>query len=286
MLSYDKQRQLIIVCILGIILTVILAVVALVLIWKPTPVKEKVYKVGEVEMVTLNSDDLLNEYYIRLKTKFENSDIDGLADLVSPDYYTYTGKTREDVKTMLTDSDLLGKSLSLENGVLYSIEGYNNVYALTLKSDGEVYSINIVVREYAPEQYTISFDNFIDYREQVYAGTANSVELRITKMARYTTSMTCKFRITNNYKDTITLNADKENGAVPFVSSMTEAVKYASMCTIANQSLEIPSGMAREIEATYNMTNLTDYMTYNVFVLNGAVFNGTDGEVALEYYLY
>ena len=71
MLSYDKQRQLIIVCILGIILTVILAVVARVFIWRPTPEKEKVYKVGEVEMITLNDNDLLNEYYIRLKTKFE-----------------------------------------------------------------------------------------------------------------------------------------------------------------------------------------------------------------------
>ena len=286
MLSYDKQRQLIIVCILGIILTVILAVVALVLIWRPTPEKEKVYKVGEVEMITLNDDDLLNEYYIRLKTKFENSDIDGLADLVSPDYYTYTGKTREDVKTMLTDSNLLGKSLSLENGALYAITGYNNVYALTLKPDGEVYSMTIVVREYAPEQYTISFDNFIDYKEHVYEGTSNSVNLKITKMARYTTSMVCKLRITNNYKDTITLNAAKENNAIPFVSSMTEAVKYASMCTIANQSLEIPSGMAREIEVTYNMSKITDYMTYNVLVLNGTTFNGTDGEVGLEYYLY
>lgn len=286
MLSYDKQRQLIIVCILGIILTVILAIVALVLIWKPTPEKEKVYKVGEVEMITLNDNDLLNEYYIRLKTKFENSDIEGLADMVSPDYYTYTGKTKEDVKTMLTESELLGKSVSLENGVVYSITGYNRVYSLTLRPDGEAYSITIVVREYAPEQYTISFDNFIDYKENVYSGSANSVELRITKMARYTTSMTCKLRITNNYKDTITLNAAKENNAVPFVSSMTEAVKYASMCTIANQSLEIPSGMAREIEATYNMAKITDYMTYNVLVLNGTQFNGIDGEVGLEYYIY
>lgn len=285
MLSYDKQRQLIIVCILGIILTVIIAVVALVLIWKPTPEKEKVYKVGEVEMVTLKDEDMLNEYYIRLKNKFENSDIDGLADMVSADYYTYTSKTKADVKTMLTESNLLGKSLSLENGQVYSITGYNRVYSLTLRPDGEVYSLTIVVREYAPEQYTISFDNFIDCKENVYSGSANSVELRITKMTRFTTSMTCKLRITNNYKDTIVLNAGKENNAVPFVSSMTEKVKYASMCTIANQSLEIPSGMAREIEATYNMSTLTDYMTYNVLVLNGTLFNGIDGEIGLEYYL-
>ena len=37
----EKQRQLLIVGILGIILTIILAIVALVLIWRPEPEKEK-----------------------------------------------------------------------------------------------------------------------------------------------------------------------------------------------------------------------------------------------------
>lgn len=286
MLSYERQRQLLIVGILGIILVVILAIVALVLIWRPAPEEKKEFKVGQVDGVSLTEDDMLNEYYTRIRTMLENSNVEGICDLVGEDYYTHTGKTREDIKQMLEDSSMLGKSISLEEGVLYDVDGYNHVYVLDLKSDGEVYAMNIVVREEAPEKYSIAFDKFIDYTENVYAGSANSVELRAIRRVRYTTSVSYRLRITNNYKDVVIINADKSNDAVPFVSSMTQQAKIATMCTIANQSLEIPAGMTREIDVTYNMSRETDYSTYNVLVLNNIQYVGIEGITGLEYYLY
>ncbi len=286
MLSYEKQRQLLIVGILGIILVVILAIVALVLIWRPEPEAKKVFKVGQVDGVSLTEDDMLNEYYTRIKTMLENSDVEGICDIVGEDYYSYTGKSREDIKQMLEDSSMLGKSVALEEGILYDVDEYNNIYVLDLKSDGEVYSMNIVVREEAPEKYSIAFDKFIDYKENVYAGNANSVELRAIRRVRYTTSVAYRLRITNNYKDVVIINADKSNDAVPFVSSMTQQAKIATMCTIANQSLEIPAGMTREIDVTYNMSTETDYSTYNVLVLNNIQYVGIEGITGLEYYLY
>ncbi len=286
MLSYDKQRQLVIVCILGIILTVIIAGAVLFFIWKPQEVKEKGYKLGEVDLVALDSNAMLNEYYNRLKGLLQNSDLDAICDLVSDDYYKYTGKTREDIKNYLTEANVLGKSLSLSNGLVYSTIEYNNVYELNLKSDGEIYSINIIVREVAPEDYTIAFDKFIDSRENVYRGTVNSVELSIAKITRFTTSMTCTLRVTNGYHEMVTLNANGKNSAVPIVSSMYETAKNPVMCDIANQSLQIPSGMAREFDVIYNMGSVTDYMYFDVFVLDGVSYTGIEGTSGLEYYIY
>ena len=67
---------------------------------------------------------------------------------------------------------------------------------------------------------------------------------------------------------------------------MTQQSKVASMCTIANQSLEIPAGMTREFDVTYNMSLATDYSTYNVLVLNNDEYVGIDGVTGLEYYIY
>ena len=51
MLDYEKQRKLVILFMIGVVLVVIFLIVSLIVIWTPEPEKELEYQVGVVEIV-------------------------------------------------------------------------------------------------------------------------------------------------------------------------------------------------------------------------------------------
>ena len=283
MLSYDKQRQLLIVCILGIILTVIIAIATLFFIWRSKPEKQYVFEVGKVESTIFEKEDVIQKYYKDFEKKLHDSDTEGILALVGEDYLEYNQFTKEDVRKYLEESNMYGKSITLEKSLAYSADGYNNVYVLDIKSDGEFYSLNVVIREKSPEKYTIAFDKFIDYSEKVYNGAVESIALNVLERVRYTTAVTYRFRVMNNYHEAIIINSNKSNNPIPIVSTKTQNSKQAVTSTIMNMDLRIEPNTAREFEATYSILNPSDYYNYNVFVLNEVKYQNVDGTMNLEY---
>lgn len=284
MLDYDKQRTLIVVCILAIILTIVISIVALVFIWKPEPVEENKFEVGMVTATTVTENDILKKHYETISKLLEENKIDEFCKFIGKDYLEYYNYTIDDVKALLENRMITGKNLELANSAIYSIIGYTKVYYLELKSVGEIYTLGIVIREKTPENYTITLDKFIDYSTNSYANSSNSVELSVLKRARFTTNVEYRIRITNNYHDAITLNTNKTTSSLILVAADGKFKKPVTY-SLFGISETIPAGQSREYEATFNINEDMDFLLYNVFVLKDVSYTGMGGTSSLEYYM-
>jgi len=285
MLDYKKQRQLIIGCVLAIVVVVILSILYLISIWKPEPEKEKVYEVGNVELVEMDEEKVLKEYYKKISDMLMNSKTDEILNLVAEDYMKYYNYTIDDIKAYIENKNILNKKLELSNGQAYLVDGYSSVYSLDIKAMGEIYSLNIVIREKSPDNYTIAFDKFIDYKEHTYSGVSNSVELRVQKRARFTNSVEYRVRVTNNYDNSISINTNKEADGVILANANDGTIKNPILLSFTNQIVTLEPGFSKEFDVAYSMEEELDFYAYNVLLLKGVTYSGLNGTSNLEFYM-
>ena len=283
MLDYEKQRQLVIVFILGVILVVIVSIVALVLIWLPES-EEEVFEVGQVKSESISVNDILIKYYNQISELLLNEDTDKLYSLVGSDYLEYNELTKEDVIEYLKDKGVMGKRLELVTTRTYNVPNYSNVYYLDIKATNEIYSIGVVVREISPENYTITFDKFIDFSKDVYKSTVNSVEMHIFERVRYTNSVEYKFKITNNYAKSIVVNNNSLAQAILLAGAQSQA-KQPVMTTLSTTRITLEPGDYRPFSAVFNIGDTYDYWLYNTLVLKDVLYDGMLGTTNIEFNL-
>ena len=284
MLDYDKQRDLIKLFTLGVILVVIFTVIALVLIWKPEKEKEKVFEVGKVDSVILGEGAILNNYYEQISKWLMEEDLDSIVSLVAEDYLEYNKQTRQDVKEYLSGKGIIGKNLELIESRTYSVPGYSSVYYLDIKAVNEIYSLTVVIREVSPNNYTIAFDKFIDYSRNLYNETVNSIQMEIYERVRYTNSVEYTFRLKNNYDRSVTINSNNQANSVLLVSTSSTA-KSPALNTMAAIQVKLETGQFRPFTVVYNMKDEFDYLTYNTLVLKDVLYDGMQGTTNIEYVL-
>ena len=284
MLDYEKQRQLVIVFILGVILVVIFSIVALVFIWLPEKEEEEVFEVGKVKSESFQEEDILIKYYNQIANMFLQEDTDKIYSLVGKDYLEYNKLTKEDVKKYLEDKGILGRKLELVTTRSYNVPGYSNVYYLDIKATNEVYSIGIVIREISPENYTIAFDKFIDFSKDIYSETVNSIEMQIFERVRYTNSVEFKFKLTNNYDKKVVINSNSLAHAILLVGAQSKA-KQPIMTTLSTARIELQPGAYRPFSAVFNIDDTYDYWMYSTLVLKDVLYDGMEGTTNIEYSL-
>ena len=284
MLDYEKQRQLIVIFIIAVVLVVIFSIIALIFIWMPKKEAEVIFEVGKVENEIVNETDMLYYYYKEISQMLINSNTDAISNLVSQDYLEYKKMTKEDIKTYLVEKEVLGKQLELVTSNTYRVIGYSNVYYLDIKAVDEIYSVGVVIKEISPENYTISFDKFIDYSKDIYKQTVNSVELEIYGRVRFINSVQYEFNLRNNYDKNITVNSKSLAHAILLVSSNSSA-KVPIMTTLSTARVDIEPHFYKSFTAVYQIGDSYDYYTYNTLVLKDVLYDGMDGVTDIEYSL-
>ena len=284
MLDYEKQRQLIVIFIIAVVLVVIFSIIALIFIWMPKKEAEVIFEVGKVENEIVNETDMLYYYYKEISQMLINSNTDAISNLVSQDYLEYKKMTKEDIKTYLVEKEVLGKQLELVTSNTYRVIGYSNVYYLDIKAVDEIYSVGVVIKEISPENYTISFDKFIDYSKDIYKQTVNSVELEIYGRVRFINSVQYEFNLRNNYDKNITVNSKSLAHAILLVSSNSSA-KVPIMTTLSTARVDIEPHFYKSFTAVYQIGDSYDYYTYNTLVLKDVLYDGMDGVTDIEYNL-
>ena len=241
------------------------------------------FEVGTVTVQGNSEEDIITRYFEKISNLLKENKIDEFCALIGNDYLEYYNYTLDDVKASLQERNIIGKQLELANAYVYTILDYANVYYLELKSPGEVYSLSVIIRENAPEDYTIALDKFIDYKTNTSIATVNSVELQVLERARFTTNVEYRVRITNNYHDAITLNTNKTASNLVLVASNGKFKKPVSLSLAGAET--IPSGQSREYDVTYNISEDMDYLLYSIFVLKDVSYTGMSGVASLEYYM-
>ncbi|MBQ8043800.1 MAG: hypothetical protein IJ272_06610 [Clostridia bacterium] len=286
MLDYESQRKLIIVFILAAILTVIITIVVLVFIWIPDNVAEaeQQFEVGKIEQQSSTEEAVVEKYYKQLYVMFRNNDLDEIYNLVGQDYLKYFNYDKQDIIDFLRRKSVLTKGLELAQYKSFLLDGYSNVYELDLKAKDEAYAINIVIREKSPNDYTITFDKFIDYKENDYTFTKDSIKLNIDKKIRYTNSVQYDFKLTNSYNKEIKVNSGASGNPIILVNSQKET-RRPVMTTLAVSEITMQPGEGRSFTAVFDIEDTYDYVTYSTLVIKNIQFAGIQGTDNLEFKL-
>ena len=284
MLDYDGQRKAITIFVLGVVLVIIVTIFVLIFIWIPKEEKEEKqeYKVGIVESKTIQESDVVNKYYDEIYVLILNNDIDRLYELLSTDYIEYNEYDKDKITEYLRNKEILGKSLELVQYESIFLIGYNNVYSLDLKVKNEAYSLNVIIKETAPEEYTISFDKFIDYSKNVYDETIN---MNIYAVVRYVNSVEYDFKLTNNYSKEVKINSSNAVTPILLVSTQ-EKSKRPIMTTLPTSEIVFKSKESRNFKAVFNIEDVYDYITYNTLVLKNIEYTGIVGTSNLEFTMF
>lgn len=285
-MDYEKQRKLLVVFILALILVVIATLAALVVIWIPDPETEEdeQFIVGKVNQQTVTEEEVVKKYYEQLYVLFANSDLDGIYELVGEDYLEYYELEKEEVIEWLKEKNVTSKMLELSQYKAFMLAGYSNVYEFDLKAKDEAYSVNVVIRESSPNNYTIAFDKFIDYKKDVYTSTKDSVKLDIYERIQYTNSIQYEIKLTNCYNKNIKINLDKSATPIILVNSQSE-VRIPIMTTLATVEVELEPEESRIFTAAFDIEDEYDYITYNTLVIKDLQYEGIQGTDNLEFTL-
>ena len=285
MIDYENQRKLVVVFILAVILTVIFTIIALVFIWIPDNKEvEQKFEVGKIERPDSSEQAVVENYYKQLYILFLNKDLDAIYDLVGKDYLEYYKYDKQQLLNMLEEKNVFSRGLELVQYKTYVLQGYNNIYEFDLKVKNEAYSINVVLREKSPNNYTVAFDGFIDYDKSTYTATLNSIKLDIAERIRYTNSVQYEFKLTNNYNKTVKINEGGTGNPVILVNS-SGASKRPIMSTLNAAEITIYSKETRNFTVVFDIEDTYDYVTYNMLVLKNSQFEGMQGSSNLEFTL-
>jgi len=286
MLDYESQRKLIIVFILAAILTVIVTIVILVFIWLPDNDKEaeQQFAVGKIEIHPSTEEAIIERYYKQLYILFRNNDLDAIYNLVGKDYLEYFKYDKQDVIDLLREKGVLTRGLELAQYKSFMVNGYSSIYELDLKVKDEAYAINIVIREISPNNYTISFDKFIDYTNDTYTSTKDSIKLDIYEKVRYTNSVQYEFKLINGYNKNVKINSGASGNPVILVNSQGET-RRPVMNTLSVTEITLEPGQSRTFTTVFDIEDVYDFITYNTLVIKNAQFEGIQGTDNLEFVL-
>lgn len=285
-MDYESQRKLIIVFILATVLTIIITIAVLVFIWLPDDdsKKEQEYVVGKIEQQSSNEEAIVEKYYKQLYILFLNNDLDAIYNLVGKDYLEYFDYDKQDIIDYLREKSILTRGVEIVQYKSYVLAGYSSVYEFDLKVKNEAYSINVVIREKSPNNYTLAFDKFIDCIENAYSNTKDSIKLNIDKKIRYTNSVQYEIKLTNNYNRNVKINASGSGNPIILVNSQGEA-RRPVMTTLSAAEITIESKQDRIFTAVFDIEETYDYLTYNTLVIKNTQFDGIQGTDNLEFIL-
>jgi len=284
MLDYETQRKLIIIFILATILVSISAIVALVFIWTPNKdvEAEKQFEVGKIEAPSSSAGDVIQKYYKQLYVMFLNNDLDQIYSLVGNDYLQYFDYDKQDIVNLLREKNVLTSGLELAQYKSFVLPGYSSVYELDLKVKNEAYAINVVIREMSPNNYTIAFDKFIDYKENVYSETKDSIKLDIYERIRYTNSLQYEVKLTNGYNKNVKINSGATGNPIILVNGQDQ-VRRPVLTTLSAVEADMKPGENRAFTAVFDIESEYDFITYNLLVLKNIQYEGMQGMDELEF---
>ena len=212
-----SKLPLVIVLALGVVGAVIVAVYCFIGIWTksyddPKEENKTVSKdVGHYEKIfdkSLNSQ--VKEYADSILFHLATSDTDWIFQNLNSEYITYTNYNSDKLKSHLKDKGILGKTLQVENYTNTISKNNNRVVVLNIKTSDNTIRDRIVVTEYSPNNYSLSFDDFISYTKTPETLKSTGVDVIVKEQVVFTQFIKMNITIANNTSNNFILNSNKE----------------------------------------------------------------------------
>lgn len=201
----ENPRLFAIVCIISIVATVILAIFLLFIVWFPDRKKNiKQFSENDVEMklgtykpIFVSEKEVLEDYINYTLAVFAGGDEILLNEIVLPEYLTYKGIGKSELKKLLTKKGVIGKKLIFSDYRVTLNPRYGKIFEVDFKSYDGLFSDKLLIIEKSPNNFKISFDNFVGLDTKPKTYTKEGFRLNITEIKELTTIVSLKVTITN-----------------------------------------------------------------------------------------
>lgn len=273
MLDEDKQRQVTILIITGIVIVSIVTICILISIWMPKSSEENEdkFEVGKVKFDTISTDDVVKKYYSEIFALMLNKDYDALYKKLNKDYIAYSKMTVTKLKDKLENANVSGTLLELNQ---YNNGAYENnyVYTLNLKAKESTNDITLTVIEESPNNYTICFDDFVGYKENAYDNTIDSINIKVDEVTYYSSNVTYNITLKNMHNNNIIINSEKLYEGIYLLDSSGNIIQPSNV-VFAGRTIEIIPNGTKSLEISFNIDSLNFY-SISGFVVRGVKYLG------------
>lgn len=251
MIDLRDRKDLIVILIVAVILILGLTIFSLVMIWKPAKEKEEEFEVGKYNYESKSDEEILEDYIDEIGAYLRDGDYNSLYSIVGTDYSLYTNLTVNSLKEKCEKLKISGQEIYLESYEIKEINGLNKLYFAVVRGKVSNISTMIVIREYSPKNYSITFDNFVARYANNSNKTAENVRLLVEYEYYTTTQAEYKVKITNANSNSIYINSAEYADGV-YLGFTSDKITPVNSVT-AYKKKEIKSGESIYLTLKFNM---------------------------------
>lgn len=265
----DNGSKILILCMLGIVAIIIIAIYLLISIWKPEPVNDNTKnennkeetsqvstKIGTYSNKVVKEDENIVDYSENINNGLFTSNIDYVYSITSPEYLSYFNLDKEGLKQLLIQKGMYGKSLEMSSYVSKKLNN-NRIFRINVKSDENGLiddSINII--ENSPNNYKIAFDRFLHYDKEPIEYIREELKITISEKAVFDTLLKVRLSITNTTDNSVVIN-QKQSYECIYLNAYGEKTYTPSVSPISSRIITIEKGSTFNFNLTFNIDDLS-----------------------------
>lgn len=282
MLNDEKQRQITILIITGIVIVSIITILILISIWTPAkeePISDE-FRVGYIDYEQYTDEDIVKNYYTKIMVNFLNSDYEKIYNNLSKDYIEYSNMTLTKLKDKLENMQIVGKVLQLNSFQKSYLNDYT-IYYVNLQAQGDASDITIVIREYSPENYSISFDDFIYMDENIYNKTYESLNLNVNRVIYTVDKVKYNITLTNKFSGNIVINSKKLYEGI-YLKDLSDNIKSPYSVTFGGSEIKLIENQKKDFEVIYDIEDMS-YSYIKGLVVRDVFYNSINKTTDVTY---
>lgn len=209
----NKKIYLAIVSLVGV-LFVLIFIMLIIFIWKK-PINStnnestEDMKLGKYSNVTFSIEEQARLYTSNISTFLSSGDYEQLFNILKKEYIEYNSFDVAKFREYIIGKKINNKRFSLKE---YKTSSYNGMKIIKLNlqdENDENFNFVVNVFEASPNDYTIAFDNFVDYIPEEKKYNIDSLEVVLYNQVYYSNEYRTSIKITNKGLNNFLLNKDK-----------------------------------------------------------------------------
>ncbi|MEG1990100.1 MAG: hypothetical protein RR144_03790 [Clostridia bacterium] len=213
----ENPKLLGIITITSIFAILILVIFLIVIIWMPKSKDNKELTVknddkivlGNYTQIDMTEKKVIEKYSREILNIFSSNDELQLNYIVLPEYLKFRNIGKSELKKVLTQKGIIGKKIRLSDYKAMINPRYGKIFEINVQSYDNLYSDKLLLIQKSPNNYKISFDNFIGLNTNVKSCVKEGFKLDISEIKELTTMVSINMTITNISGHSIIIN--KEN---------------------------------------------------------------------------
>ena len=218
----DNERvklPILVVLVLGIVGTIIVAIYCFIGIWTKSYSADSKKDTNAINTtgigyysLSYNKDlnSQVEAYAQDILMHMLTSNVEWLYNNLNPQYIEYKNLDVDQFKAFLKSKGLLGKTFNTTTYTTTTNNNNDRVIVINISSNDNTVKDKIIITEYSPNNYSLSFDDFISYNRSSKQLKNGGIDIIISEQIVFVQSIRMKLTIANNSTSNFLLNYNKE----------------------------------------------------------------------------